>query len=87
MHWKIRILLAVVFIALPLAAEPAKFTPHEYVSADGTKVNAELGEFHVPENRTKRSVIARTARSTAGSNRADKASGRKEKVDDARIRA
>jgi len=53
MHSKIRILLAAVFIALPLAAEPAKFTPHEYVSADGTKIAAELGEFHVPENRRK----------------------------------
>jgi pimeloyl-ACP methyl ester carboxylesterase len=53
MHSKIRILLAAVFIALPLAAEPAKFSPHEYVAADGTKIAAELGEFHVPENRTK----------------------------------
>lgn len=53
MHKTIRILIATVFIALPLAAEPAKFTPHEYVSADDTKIAAELGEFHVPENRTK----------------------------------
>jgi len=34
-------------------AAPPKFTPHEYVSSDGTKVNAELGEINVPENRTK----------------------------------
>src|SRR5215212_443578 len=51
MRQTIRILLAAVFFTGSLAAEPAKFTPHEYVSADGTKVNAELGEFNVPENR------------------------------------
>jgi pimeloyl-ACP methyl ester carboxylesterase len=53
MRKTIRILLATVSFAATLAAEPAKFTPHEYVAADGTKVNAELGEFNVPENRGK----------------------------------
>src|ERR1041384_7181327 len=53
MHKTIRILLATVFITTAICAEPAKFSPHEYVAADGTKVNAELGEFNVPENRSK----------------------------------
>jgi pimeloyl-ACP methyl ester carboxylesterase len=53
MQQTIRILLAAVFFTTPLAAQLAKFTPHEYVSADGTKVSAELGEFNVPENRTR----------------------------------
>ena len=49
----IRMALAVVLTTTALCAAPAKFTPHEYVAGDGTKVNAELGEFDVPENRTK----------------------------------
>ena len=62
MRKTIRILLAAGCFAGTLAAEPAKFTPHEYVSADGTKVNAELGEFNVPENRTKADSHAITLR-------------------------
>src|SRR5688572_876264 len=58
MHMTIRILLAAVLIAAAiltptLSAAPATFKPHEYVSADGTKIAAEMGEFSVPENRTK----------------------------------
>jgi pimeloyl-ACP methyl ester carboxylesterase len=52
MRKKIRILLAAVFCTTTLRAESPKFTPHEYVAADGTKVSAELGEFSVPENRS-----------------------------------
>jgi len=62
MRKTIRILLAAGCFAGTLAAEPAKFTPHEYVSADGTKINAELGEFNVPENRTKPDSRAITLR-------------------------
>lgn len=52
MHMTIRILLAAV-LATTLSAAPATFKPHEYVSADGTKIAAEMGEISVPENRTK----------------------------------
>ncbi|HEX2123541.1 MAG TPA: alpha/beta hydrolase [Thermoanaerobaculia bacterium] len=41
-----------MFAAAIAAAAPAKFTPHQYVAADGTKVDAEMGEFPVLENRT-----------------------------------
>src|SRR6185436_5509060 len=59
MHMTIRILLAAVLIAAAiltattLSAAPATFKPHEYVAGDGTKIAADLGEFSVPENRTK----------------------------------
>ena len=48
-----RMLFVCLLFALGTSAQPAKFTPHEYVSSDGTKVNAELGEINVPENRSK----------------------------------
>lgn len=62
MRKTIRILLATVFLTTTLSAETAKFKPHEYVSADGTKVNAELGEISVPENRGKADSRAITLR-------------------------
>src|SRR6185436_15476081 len=52
MRMTIRILAAVV-LAATIHAAPATFKPHEYVAADGTKIAAEMGEFSVPENRTK----------------------------------
>lgn len=51
MHNTIRILLAIVFTA-SLHAQ-IKFTPHTFEAGDGTKVEAELGELRVRENRTK----------------------------------
>ena len=47
--------------AMPLATQPpgngqpatVNFKPHEFKALDGTIVPAELGEFQVPENRTK----------------------------------
>src|SRR5687768_12983858 len=52
MRMTLRIALLVVF-ANALCAAPATFKPHEFKAQDGTVVQAELGEFQVPENRTK----------------------------------
>ncbi|HVS29824.1 MAG TPA: alpha/beta fold hydrolase [Thermoanaerobaculia bacterium] len=53
MRKTIRMAAALVLTAAALSAAPAKFTPHEFVAADGTKVRAEIGEIAVPENRSK----------------------------------
>lgn len=49
----IRIALTTVAFASTLTAQTASFQPHEYRSSGGTVIQAELGEFKVPENRTK----------------------------------
>lgn len=51
MRWTLRI--ALVVVALPLFAAPAKFEPYVFKTQDGKSVDAELGSFTVPENRTK----------------------------------
>jgi len=49
-----RLLFVCLLLCSAIAsAQTATFTPHEYVSASGTKVPAELGEIRVRENRTK----------------------------------
>ncbi|HYH08434.1 MAG TPA: alpha/beta fold hydrolase [Thermoanaerobaculia bacterium] len=52
MRWTLRIALLVV-AALPLFAAPAKFEPYVFKAQDGQTLDAELGSFSVPENRTK----------------------------------
>jgi pimeloyl-ACP methyl ester carboxylesterase len=51
MRWTLRI--ALVVVALPLFAASAKFEPYVFKTQDGQSVDAELGSFTVPENRTK----------------------------------
>lgn len=51
MRWTLRIALLVV--ALPLFAAPAKFEPYVFKTQDGKSIDAELGSFTVPENRTR----------------------------------
>ncbi|HYK02525.1 MAG TPA: alpha/beta fold hydrolase [Thermoanaerobaculia bacterium] len=52
MRMTVRIALLTV-LTTALYAAPAKFQPYEFKAQDGTVVQAELGEFEVPENRTK----------------------------------
>lgn len=52
MRWTLRIALLAV-AAMPLFAAPAKFEPYVFKANDGTSIDAELGSFMVPENRTK----------------------------------
>jgi pimeloyl-ACP methyl ester carboxylesterase len=52
MRMTVRIALLTV-LTTALYAAPAKFQPYEFKANDGTVVQAELGEFEVPENRTK----------------------------------
>ena len=47
----IRTALLTVAMTAGLSAAPAKFTPMTFQAQDGTKVEAEKGEFTVPENR------------------------------------
>lgn len=49
----IRIAFLAVALASSLGAQTATFQPYAYKSSSGTTVDAELGEFQVPENRTK----------------------------------
>jgi pimeloyl-ACP methyl ester carboxylesterase len=49
----IRIALLAVALASSLSAQTATFQPHAYKTSAGATVDAELGEFQVPENRTK----------------------------------
>lgn len=53
MYMSIRIALVAVALASTVVAQTAKFEPHKYRSASGTELDAELGEFNVPENRSK----------------------------------
>lgn len=53
MRTRITLLLAATLFASMLIAEPAKLTPYAYKAGDGTNVDAERGEFRVPENRTR----------------------------------
>ena len=48
----IRTALLTVAIAAGVSAAPAKFTPMTFQAQDGSKVEAEKGEFTVPENRS-----------------------------------
>src|ERR1700741_718843 len=52
MRYPIRLAAAAV-LAVNLYAEPAKFEPHQFKAANGTVVDAEMGEIRVPENRSK----------------------------------
>lgn len=49
----LRAALFSVAFATSLAAQTATFQPHKYKPSSGPEVEAELGEFKVPENRTK----------------------------------
>lgn len=49
----IRTAILTVAIAAGAYAEPAKFTPMKFEAQNGQTVDAERGEFTVPENRTK----------------------------------
>lgn len=52
MYIPLRIALIAV-LTFPLFAAPAKFEPYVFEAQNGTKLDAELGSFTVPENRTK----------------------------------
>ncbi|MFL6248866.1 MAG: alpha/beta hydrolase [Thermoanaerobaculia bacterium] len=44
---------AIAVLTVVLHAAPAKFTPYQFKANDGTVVDAEFGDFRVPENRAK----------------------------------
>lgn len=51
MRFQLRLTIAAVLAAFTLSAAPAKFEPYQFKAQNGTVVDAELGEFRVPQNR------------------------------------
>jgi pimeloyl-ACP methyl ester carboxylesterase len=47
-----KLMLAIAVLTTALHAAPAKFEPYQFKANNGTVVDAELGEFRVPQNRT-----------------------------------
>lgn len=53
MRFPLRLTIVAVLAAFTVSAAPAKFEPYQFKASNGTVVDAELGEFRVPQNRGK----------------------------------